>query len=101
MTAFMSVSGNSQRKVPELFPEPITGISQNRAERETRTPRALLAGTNPKYVPLADKILERAPDLAERVERGELTLKQARIADWRKRPKPAAMLGWTSHERRQ
>lgn len=62
--------GNHQAaKVPEKIPAP-------KNESETREVRAKVAGTNGKYINLADKIIEERPDLAAKVEQGEMTLSQ-------------------------
>ncbi len=51
---------------------------QSREEQKTRTARAKAAGTNPRYIDAADKIVAERPDLAEQIERGEKTIPQAK-----------------------
>lgn len=54
-----------KEKIPELEGAP-----------QTRDIRAKTAGTNPKYIDLADKLVRDRPDLAEQVEAGKKTLSQ-------------------------
>jgi site-specific DNA-methyltransferase (adenine-specific) len=65
----------SDKKPVSKPPETIQEVS--RFERETAAKRAKAAGTNQKYVHLADKIVKDAPDLAEKVKSGAMTLPQA------------------------
>ena len=48
-----------------------------RDDRRTRTLRARAAGTNAKYIDLADHLVEEQPELAEKVGSGEISLTQA------------------------
>lgn len=52
-------------------------VEANRSERETDHKLAEAAGTNRTYLNQSRKIIEKAPGLAEKVERGEMTLSQA------------------------
>jgi len=65
-----TVPGRPKETPPESVPEVKAG------DRETRTLRAKAAGTNAKYIDLADQLVEKHPDLAEQVERGEKSLTQ-------------------------
>ena len=51
-------------------------LGKPRGERETRDIRAKVAGTNPKYINLADRLINEHPDLAAQVETGEKTMSQ-------------------------
>ena len=60
---------------PKADEKPVEQIPQDNPEdRKTRTVRARTAKTNPKYIDLADKLVEKRPDLMEQVERGEKVL---------------------------
>jgi hypothetical protein len=60
-------------------PKPRESIPQAKAEdNKTRSIRAKVAGTNPKYVDLADRLVRERPDIAEKVESGQLTLSRAK-----------------------
>lgn len=56
--------------VQELTPE------QEQPGSQTRDIRAKAAGTNSKYIDLADRLVEERPDLAEEVHAGKKTLTQ-------------------------
>jgi len=64
--------GRGQQKLVEQIPQPI----ENKPEPKTRDVRAKTAGTNPKYIDLADKLVEERPDLVADVESGKKTLSQ-------------------------
>lgn len=55
-------------KVPQIFAEPI----------EAREQAAAIVGTNRQYVSDAKKIAQQAPDLAEQVKRGAISLPEAK-----------------------
>ena len=57
----------------------IIGEGFERHERETDTQLARASGTNPQYLRDARKLVEAAPDLAEKVEVGQLTIPQAKV----------------------
>ena len=80
--------GIVQELIPELAPE--------KPAPQTRDTRAKAAGTNPKYIDLADKILEQRPDLVADVDAGKKTLSQVQREmrqDDLAAKKPAAMTG--------
>lgn len=68
-------------RIREGSPEPEPDAEPPKNQRylqETATQRAKAAGTNPKYLREAEKLVKEAPDLAEKVEAGELTIPQAK-----------------------
>lgn len=73
---------NIVEQIPQSEYEPKKGVEQipqvfrKAAEPKTRDIRAKAAGTNSKYIDLADKIVETRPDLAAEVEAGRKTLSQ-------------------------
>tara|TARA_R110000822_G_scaffold38988_1_gene107520 strand:- start:3244 stop:4428 length:1185 start_codon:yes stop_codon:yes gene_type:complete len=73
------IEGNKTRHeaapAPEQIPEPASDNKRNRGE-ETRENRAKAAGTNAKYIDVADKIVTERPDLAADVESGKKTISQ-------------------------
>ena len=84
--------GRGQEKLKEKIPEPIfapimpDGVDYVRhggsiwrkpeSSAQTRDIRAKTAGTNPKYIDLADRLVKERPDLADQVEAGKKTLSQ-------------------------
>lgn len=64
---------------PKKGVEQIPQVSEGKAKPEpkTRDIRAKSAGTNAKYIDLADKVLETRPDMAAQIEAGKMTLSQA------------------------
>jgi hypothetical protein len=83
--------GNPVELIPQGFESPT----------KTRDVRAKAAGINPKYIDMADRLLEQEPEVFEQVQRGEKALTQAtreRMAartasngrGHRRKPKPAA-----------
>jgi ParB-like chromosome segregation protein Spo0J len=66
----------------ERMPE---GPTPKRVQGEAREEAARLTGTNPRYVSDAKRLAREAPEMAERVERGEVTIPQAkRTLGWEK-----------------
>jgi len=75
--------GRGQEKVVEQIPQPIENTSQRAvryikedAPPKTRDIRAKAAGTNPKYINIADRLVDERPDLAQQVESGKKTISQ-------------------------
>ena len=75
--------GRGQEKVVEQIPQPIESVSQKavRYAKEntppkTRDIRAKTAGTNPRYINIADRLVDERPDLATQVESGKKTISQ-------------------------
>lgn len=64
--------------VPEQIPERKVNPEPQvkKGEGDTRKKRAQVAGTNEKYIDLADKLVEERPDLAKEVKQGKKTLSQ-------------------------
>lgn len=62
-------------QIPQVFDDAATAQEQPPAPK-TRDIRAKTAGTNAKYIDLADKVLDTRPDLAAEVEAGTKTLSQ-------------------------
>jgi len=60
-------------QIPQVFEDAATAQEQPPAPK-TRDIRAKAAGTNAKYINLADKIIDTRPDLAAEVEAGRKTL---------------------------
>ena len=58
-----------KRNIQEIIPE-------SKPQPQTRDIRSKPAGTNPKYIDLADKLVKERPDLAEQVEKGKKKLSQ-------------------------
>ncbi len=52
-------------------------IPPTKPEPKTRDIRAKSAGTNAKYIDLADKVLETRPDMAAQIEAGKERQKDA------------------------
>lgn len=61
----------ASEKPPEQIPEDIKP-----SPADTRDIRARAAGTNAKYIDIADKLINERPDLAEEVAKGDKTLSQ-------------------------
>ena len=64
---------------PELIPEHKEmepADAESRANRETRDIRAKSAGTNSKYIDMADKLINENPDLVSDIESGKKTMSQ-------------------------
>jgi site-specific DNA-methyltransferase (adenine-specific) len=66
------------------------GLPTDRHEREVDALRARMSGTNRAYIPVADRLVAEAPDLAEAVEQGKMSLPQAK-AELKRRKKRAAL----------
>lgn len=83
--------GRGQGKLVEQIPQPIDGGECNEIFPEfieeakppakpapkTRDTRAKAAGTNAKYIDMADKVLKEHPEMAADIESGKKTLSQA------------------------
>lgn len=70
-----------KRNIPEQIPEslpaqPAATAAPKKGDGDTRKKRAQIAGTNEKYIDLADKLVEERPDLAAAVKQGKKTLSQ-------------------------
>lgn len=65
---------NKRRADPSV--EQIPPMEKGAKEPKTRDIRAKAAGTNAKYIDVADKLIEERPDLAAEVEAGKKTLSQ-------------------------
>ena len=63
-------------EVVEQIPQAIEPQEPKKLEPKTRDIRAKVAGTNPKYINLADRLVNEHPDLAAQVETGEKTMSQ-------------------------
>jgi site-specific DNA-methyltransferase (adenine-specific) len=66
------------------------GLPTDRHEREVDALRARMSGTNRAYIPVAERLVAEAPDLAEAVEQGKMSLPQAK-AELKRRKKRAAL----------
>jgi site-specific DNA-methyltransferase (adenine-specific) len=66
------------------------GLPTDRHEREVDALRARMSGTNRAYIPVADRLVAEAPDLAEAVEQGRMSLPQAK-SELKRRKKRAAL----------
>ncbi len=64
------------KKGSEKSNQKIGSISQDRTKL-TDQKRAVASGTNRTYIKAAEKIVKTRPDLAEKIERGKLTIPQA------------------------
>jgi len=64
-----------RESVPELIPEPIPGKSR---DGEAREQAGRLVGVSGRYIQDAKFVRERAPELAEKVLAGEMTLTEAK-----------------------
>lgn len=62
--------GRGSEKVVEQIPQPIAS--------KTRDIRAKAAGSNAKYIDLADKLIDERPDLVAEIEAGKKTLSQVK-----------------------
>lgn len=76
----------SQESLPAIVPEVIAKDRTN----ESREQAARTVNVAPRYVQDAKKVAEKAPDLAEQVKAGKLTLPQART-EVRRREKAAEL----------
>lgn len=65
-----------KRNIPEQIPESSGPPAPKKGDGDTRKKRAQIAGTNEKYIDLADKLVEGRPDLAKEVKQGKKTLSQ-------------------------
>lgn len=65
---------NIQEQIPECDGDATEVIADKPPAPQTRDIRAKAAGTNAKYINLADKILETRPEMAAEVEAGKKTL---------------------------
>jgi len=63
-------------QIPQGFDEKPKAPPKEKPAPKTRDTRAKAAGTNAKYIDLADKVIEARPDLAADVESGKKTLSQ-------------------------
>jgi len=67
--------GTAPGRAKETLVVPVPQVSAD--DRKTRTLRAKAAGTNAKYIDLADRLVEERPELAEQVGSGAMSLTQA------------------------
>lgn len=65
-----AMPGQRIGKAPERIPGPMRGEAREHAARA--------AGTNPRYVSDAKRIATEAPEVAERVRKGEITIPEAK-----------------------
>lgn len=61
--------GRPQEKAQEIIPKPNGHVREERAKT---------AGTNPHYVSDADRIVNERPDLAEKIQHGQMTIPEAK-----------------------
>ncbi len=71
---------NKARHEPAPLGELIPPMEPDKPAPKTRDLRAEAAGTNAKYIDLADKIVAEHPEMAKEIEAGKLTLSQAKRA---------------------
>lgn len=64
-----------ERDGPSLSQQAMAAV-RPRSDGETRQIRAKAAGTNPKYIDIADRLVSERPELAAEVEAGRKTLTQ-------------------------
>jgi DNA modification methylase len=67
--------GGRPKKTDQKPPQKIGEVSKH--DNETDSKRAKSSGTNRTYIKAAEKIVATRPDLAEKIEQGELTIPQA------------------------
>ncbi len=65
-----------EEEVTEIFPEPLNNSLKNTGE--ARQQAAKLVGINPHYVSDAKKIKQKAPEIAEKVLEGKLSIPEAK-----------------------
>lgn len=69
----MALGGGDRKSGSEIFPTPI--VTHMYAAEDA----AAAVGTNPHYVRDAKKIVEKAPELKEKMKRGQLAIPEAKI----------------------